>query len=69
MEGQQHLGQTAIDNVVVNIGFRFGQGYDVVVSYRRNGQTWAKSQRRVYDFLTGPEAAQVVAEEVDRLLG
>lgn len=69
MEGQQHLGQTAIDAVVVNIGYRFGHGYDVTVQHRRNGQRWQDAERRVYDYLTGPEAAQVVCEELDRLLG
>lgn len=69
MEGQQHLGQTAVDAVNVHVGYRFGHGYDVTITYRRNGGRWQDTERRVYDYLTGLEAAQVVCEEVDRLLG
>lgn len=69
MEGQMSIGPTALDAVHVQIAYRLGHGWDVVIGSRRNGESWSQADRRGYDYLTTEELADVLHQEVERLFG
>lgn len=68
MEVQMNLSRTALDNLHIQCAYRFGYGWDMTIGARRNGQTWGEAERRSYEYLTSDELAQVICDEVARLL-
>lgn len=69
MEGQMRISDTALDALVIQCNYRPGQGWDAVIQSRQNGQTWAGSERRLFEYLTTDELAQVLDDEILRILG
>lgn len=69
MEGQMNINPTALDSVVIQANYRLGKGWDASFTTRRNGDTWAGGERRLYDLLTTDELAQVICDEVARAFG
>lgn len=69
MEGQMHISDLALDAVVIQANYRPGQGWDLALQARRNGQTWGDTTRRLYSYLTTDELLQVVDDEMARAVG
>lgn len=69
MDGQLQFGVPALEAVNVSAMWSFPTGWDLRITARRSGRSWSEGETRTYDYLATEELADVLAEELGRLLG
>lgn len=69
IQGQGKLFQLAIEGVSVQAHYRHGHGWEVALTWRRQGEGWASDPWHRFDHLTTGEMLDVIAVELELALG
>jgi hypothetical protein len=66
MVAQRRLFRPVTRALNVHASYDDAQGWSFVIVSRRDGESWAHSERDEYDLLTAPEFLQAITEEITR---